>query len=189
MRLGIVAVAFALVLAGCNQQSATSDAEGPGAPQLDAPAPETQPTRGFAAANDAATSATGTLNVEVTLRLPDASQENADALEVLTLTGENGVIVEAQIAGAVSPATQIEGQTVRALLNIPVEEPQVLVYRVTNETKTNGRGVCGADNVSHIVFWEPSGPGASSLKVLGVVGAAPGAAGARACPMLEYRRS
>jgi len=188
MRLGIVAAAFALVLAGCNPPSATSDAEGPGGPQLDAPAPETTPSRTFAAANDAATSATAALTVAMTLRLPDASQENADAQEVLTLTGENGVIIEAQISGAMSPATQIEGQTLRALLDIPVEEAQVLVYRVTSETKANGRGVCGAEDAAHVIVWEPAAPGAAAMKVLGVIGAAPGAAGARACPMLEYGR-
>ncbi|HYD87080.1 MAG TPA: hypothetical protein VEA80_06380 [Vitreimonas sp.] len=188
MRLGIVAAAFALLLAGCSPPSATSDAEGPGGPQLDAPAPETTPTRAFAAANDAATAATGALNVAMALRLPDASQENADAQEVLTLTGDNGVVIEAQISGAMSPATQVEGQTLRALLEIPVEEPQVLVYRVTNETKNEGRGVCGADDAAHVIVWEPAGPGAASMKVLGVIGGAPGAAGARACPMLEYRR-
>lgn len=189
MRLGIVAVTFALVLAGCNQQSATGDAEGVGGPQLDAPAPETTPSRAFAAANDAATSATGQLSVDMTLRLPDASQQNADAQEVLTLTGANGVIVEAQISGAVSPATQVQGQTLRALLNIPVEEPQVLVYRVTNETKNNGQGICGADDAAHVVVWDPATPGAAGMKVLGIMGGAPGAGDARACPMLEYRRS
>ncbi|MBC7770756.1 MAG: hypothetical protein H7124_18385 [Phycisphaerales bacterium] len=189
MRLGIVAVAFALALAGCNRQSATTDAQGAGSPQLDAPAPDTQPSRTFATANDAAAAATGQIIVAMTLRLPDASQENADSQEVLTLTGANGLVLEAQISGAVSPATQVEGQTLRALLNIPVDEPQVLIYRVSAETKNAGRGICGADDAAHVVVWEPAGPGEAAMKVLGIIGAAPGAAGARACPMLEYRRS
>lgn len=187
MRVVWVLVAAALVLGACNQQSATTETAE--APQLDAPAPETEPSRVFAAANDAATSATGELSVAMTLRLPDASQSNADPQDILTLTGANGVVVEAQITGAVSPATQVQGQTLRALLNIPVEEPQVLVYRVSNETKPSGQGICGADSADHVVVWEPSGPGGSAMKVLGVVGGAPGAAGARPCAMLEYRRS
>lgn len=181
--------AAALLLAGCNQQTAATDAEGPAGPQLDAPAPETEPSRVFAPANDAASAATGQLNVAITLRLPDASDASADAQETLTLLGANGVIVEAQIAGAVSPATQVQGQTLRALLNIPVEEPQVLVYRIANETKPDGRGVCGEETPDHIVLWEPSGPGEAGMKLLGLVGGAPGAAWARACPMLDYRRS
>lgn len=189
MRVAIAAAALALLLAGCNQQAATTDAEGPAGPQLAAPAPETEPSRVFAPANDAATAATGQLNVAITLRLPDASDANLDAQETLTLTGANGVILEAQITGAISPATQVQGQTLRALLNIPVEEPQVLIYRVTNETKPNGRGVCGEETPGHIVLWEPSGPGEAGMKLLGVAGGAPGAADARACPMLEYRRS
>jgi hypothetical protein len=189
MRVLMAAVALAVCLAGCNRQNATEQADGAGAPQLDAPAPDTEPSRNFAAANDAATSATGQLTVEVTLRLPDASQSNSDAQEILTLTGANGVVIEAQISGAVSPATQVQGQTLRALLNLPVEEPQVLVYRVTNETKPSGQGICGADSAAHVVVWEPSLPGESALRVLGVMGGAPGAGDSRACPMLDYRRS
>jgi hypothetical protein len=189
MRVLIAAAALALCLAGCNRENATSDAEGANAPQLDAPAPDTQPSRAYAAANEAATAATGQLTVEMTLRLPDASQANADAQEILTLTGANGVVVEAEISGAVSPATQVQGQTLRALLNIPVEEPQVIVYRVTNETKPGGNGICGSDRAAHVVVWEPSTPGESALRVLGVMGGAPGAGDSRACPMLDYRRS
>jgi hypothetical protein len=189
MRVLIAAAALALCLAGCNRQDAATQADGANAPQLDAPAPDTQPSRNFAAANDAATAATGQVTVAVTLRLPDASQSNADAQEVLTLTGANGVVVEAQISGAVSPATQVQGQTLRALLNIPVEEPQVIVYRVTNETKPAGQGICGADSAAHVVVWEPSAPGESAMRVLGVMGGAPGAGDSRPCPMLDYRRS
>jgi hypothetical protein len=90
----------------------------------------------------------------------------------------------------VSPATQVEGQTLRALLALPVEEPQVLVYRVSSETKPeSGQGLCGAGETAFVVVWEPSGPAQSALKVMGVSNGAPGAAGARACPMLEYRRT
>lgn len=189
MRVLIAAAALALCVAGCNRQDAATQGEGANAPQLDAPAPDTLPSRTFAASNDAATAATGQISVAVTQRLPDASQSGSDVQEVLTLTGANGVVVEAQISGAVSPATQVQGQTLRALLNLPVEEPQVIVYRVTNETKPGGQGVCGADSAAHLVVWEPSAPGESALRVLGVMGGAPGAGDSRACPMLDYRRS
>lgn len=179
-------IVLALALAGCNQQSSQDGAQ-EGA-SLDTPAPESQPDSTFAANNDAARTTTGQLTMSVSLRLPDAGSDNTDQQEVLTLRGATGLVVEAAITGAVSPATQVEGQTLRALLGgIPVEEPQVLVYRVTNETKPEGiGGLCGADAAEYVVVWEPSTPGGSSMRLLGLRGGAPGAAGARACPMLDY---
>jgi hypothetical protein len=74
-------------------------------------------------------------------------------------------------------------------LDIPVEEPQVLVYRVTNETKPEGvGGLCGAESADYVVVWEPAAPGAASMRMLGTHGGAPGAGGARGCPMLDYGR-
>ncbi len=189
MRVRIALVALALALAGCDQEAATGEAGGSNAPALDAPAPESEPSRVFGAANDAARSATGELIVSLAMRMPDAAQANAEPREILTLRGANDLVLEAEINGAVSPATQVGGQTLRALLNIPVEEPQVLVYRVTQETKpSSGQGVCGTDAPAFVIVWEPSGPGDGAMKVLGLTGGAPGAEGARACPMLEYGR-
>lgn len=188
LRCGLVALA--LIVAGCQRQGAAENSGAAQGPQLDAPAPASEPSRVFAAQNDAARSATGQLNVAMTTRLPDAGDTSGEITEVLTLTGQNGLVVEATITGAVSPATQVQGQTLRALLNIAVEEPRTLVYRVTREAKPEGGGgLCGADSADHVVVWEPSGPGDPLMKVLGVTGGAPGAAGARPCPMLEYRRS
>jgi hypothetical protein len=174
---------FALGLAACGQAGAPDDA-----PRLEAPAPETQPSRVFAPGNDAARAATGELTLTTTLRLPDAAQPGADALEVLTMRGANGIVVETQISSAVSPATQVDGQTLRALLGLPVEEPQVLVYRVAQEGKgRGGRGICDSNAAAFVLVWEPSGPG-DALKVLPLSGGAPGAAQSRACPLLEYAR-
>ena len=186
MKFRIVLIALALAAAGCDRQASTDSAD---APQLDAPAPENEPARVFTAANDAARAAAAELNVSVSLRLPDADNADGDAQEVLTLRGGNGLVVESEITGSVSPATQVGGQTLRALLNIPVEEPQVLVYRVVSETKPEGGGgVCGADAPAFLVVWEPAGPGEPVMKLLGVTGGQPGAANSRACTMLEYRR-
>ncbi|MGE0597232.1 MAG: hypothetical protein AB7P07_12785 [Hyphomonadaceae bacterium] len=183
----IALAALALMLAACDQAAGPEGGVGE-APQLDSPAPESQPARAFTASNDAARTATGNLTINVAQRLPDAA--GAAAQEVLTLRGGNGLIVEAEITGAVSPATQVENQTLRALLDLPVEEPQVLVYRVASETKPeNGQGLCGAETAAFVVVWEPSGPAEPVLKVMGASGGAPGAAGARACPMLAYQRN
>jgi len=185
----IAMAALVLAAAACNQQSSTQSARSQPT-QLDSPAPDTEPTRTFAANNDAARSATGQLTVATATQLPDANQPNADAVEILTLHGANGLVVEAPIASNVSPATQVGGQTVRALMSLPVEEPQVLVYRVSNETKpASGQGLCGANATAYVIVWEPSSPGDASYKIMGTYGGAPGAAAAHSCPMLEYRRS
>jgi len=182
-----VFLALTLTLAACNQQASQDSAQD--SASLDTPAPESAPGSVYAPNNEAARGATGQLTMSVALRLPDAGSDNTDQQEILTLRGASGLVVEAAITGAISPATQVQGQTLRALLGMPVEEPQVLVYRVTNETKPEGvGGLCGANAVAYVVVWEPSTPGASSMRLLGVQGGAPGAADARACPMLDYGR-
>src|SRR5215470_4358308 len=86
-RLGLAVLVLAA--AACNQQSSTQSARSQPT-QLDSPAPDTEPTRTFAANNDPARSATGQLTVATATQLPDANQPNADAVEVLTLHGANG---------------------------------------------------------------------------------------------------
>ena len=108
-------------------------------------------------------------------------------IERLSLRGGNGLNVNAAVTGAISPATQVGGQTLRALLAIPVEEPQVLVYRVSEAA--GSPGLCSEGAPAYVVIWEPSAPGDGAMKVLGVTGGAPGAGDSRACQMLEYRRS
>lgn len=186
MRIRVVLAALAVsVLAACGQ----SGGGGEDGAQLAAPAPETEAALTFSASNDAAQATTGDLTYSLALRMADAAQANADAQEILTLTGANGLVIEAQISGAMSPATQVQSQTLRALMGLAVEEPQVLVYRVTQETKpASGRGLCGGDAPTHLVVWEASAPSESSLKILGVTGGAPGASGSRPCAMLDYRR-
>lgn len=189
MNLRIVAAALALSLAGCQQEASRPAEQAGQGPQLDSPAPDSEPSRVFAPANDAARTASGDqLIVSIAQRLPESDQ--ADMQEILTLRGANGLVVEAAITGAISPATQVQGQTLRALLSIPVEEPQVLVYRVIGETRPEGgQGVCGAQAPEYVVYWEPSGPGEAGMKLLGVQGGAPGAGASRPCTLLDYRRS
>lgn len=184
MMLRVALVAVALVLAGCNQQSASTDAASD-APQLDAPAPESEPSRVFAASNDAARAVSNELTVSVTQEFPDAA--DADIQERLSLTGGNGLNVSALVTGAISPATQVGGQTLRALLGLDVDEAQVLVYRVTEAA--GSPGLCTEGAPTHVVVWEPSNPGDTSMKLIGITGGAPGAGDSRACQLLEYRRS
>ena len=184
MTLRFALIALALAAAGCDRQ-ASAPVDAGAAPQLDAPAPESQPSRVFAATNDAARAVANEITISVTQQLPDAA--DADIKAVLSLRDGAGLNVEGEVTGAISPATQVEGQTLRALLAIPIEEPQVLVYRVTQAA--GSPGLCSSGTAEYIVLWEPSGPGDASLKLLGIVGAAPGAGGARACEMLAFRRS
>lgn len=184
MMLRFAVVALALALAGCNQQTATQESASD-APQLDAPAPDSEPARVYAAANDAARAVAAELTVSVTQEFPDAA--DADIQERLSLRGGNGLNVNALVTGAISPATQVGGQTLRALLGLDVDEPQVLVYRVTEAA--GSPGLCSEGTLSHVVVWEPSAPGEASMKILGVTGGAPGAGDSRACQLLEYRRS
>ncbi|MBL8546967.1 MAG: hypothetical protein JNL81_10920 [Hyphomonadaceae bacterium] len=184
MMLRVVLVALALAVAGCNQQSSSTDAADSG-PQLDAPAPESEPSRTFAASNDAARAVAGELTVSVTQELPDAA--DADIQERLSLRGGNGLNVNAAVTGAISPATMVGGQTLRALLGLAVEEPQVLVYRVSDAA--GSPGLCTEGAPTYVVVWEPTTPGDVSMKILGVTGGAPGAGDSRACQLLEYRRS
>ncbi len=184
MMLRVALVALALAVAGCNQQSASTDAASNG-PQLDAPAPESEPSRVFTAVSDAARAVSNELTVSVTQEMPDAA--DADIQERLSLRGGNGLNVNALVTGAISPATQVGGQTLRALLSLAVEEPQVLVYRVTEAA--GSPGLCTEGTSTYVVIWEPNAPGDASIKVLGITGGAPGAGDSRACPMLEYRRS
>jgi len=178
---------LALALGACNQQNAQNADQQSAV--LDTPAPELAPDSALTPNNDAARSVTGQLTMAVSLRLPNAGSDNTDQQEVLTLRGASGLVVEAAITNVVSPATQVQGRTLRALLDIPVEEPQVLVYRVTSEERPQGvGGLCGSEAADYVVVWEPSSPGASSMRLLGVRGGAPGAASARACSMLDYTR-
>jgi hypothetical protein len=182
-------VVVALALAACDRVAPSANQNSP-APQLDSPAPDSQPTRTFAASNPAATSATGQLTVVMASRMPDAAHAGDPPQDTLSLRGANNLQVEADLNSAVTPATKVGGQTLRALFALPVEENQVLVYKVTSETKPeSGNGICGAGTPAYVVVWEPQAQGEPVLKAMGVMNAAPGAAGAQQCPLLEYRRS
>lgn len=188
-RLGFAFLA-AVTLAACQRDDSAPE-EVSAAPQLDAPTPDAEPSRQFTPLNDATRGVTGELDLSMVQRMPDAAEADRGAapVDMLTLRGSSGLVVESEISNAIPPSTTLEGQTLRALLGLPVEVSQVLVYRVTEETKPqNGQGLCAADATSFLVVWEADAPGDGALKLLGVIGGAPGAAGARPCALLAYRR-
>jgi hypothetical protein len=183
MILRLACVVLVLAAASCQRQESGAG----GSAKLESPAPVGEPSRVFAPANAAARSGAGEMTVLMSLHLPD--QTGGDAQEMLTLRAAKGLVVEAELTGAVSPATEVQGQTLRTLLALPVNEPQTLVYRVRGETHPEGvMGLCGGDEAAYVVVWEPATPGESALKIMGVSGAAPGAEAARPCTMLEFSR-
>lgn len=192
MRKSVALIFAALLALSACDRLAPQEESGSAPADLEAPAPESDPARVFAPSSDAATAATGELTVRVALQMPDAEQADRGAAprETIQLRGATGLILEAELTGASPPSTQVAGQTLRALLGLPVNAVQTIVYRVERETKPeSGQGVCGPDAPAYLVVWEPDGPGASGdLKILGVRGAAPGAAGAQPCALLAYAR-
>ncbi|HWA01793.1 MAG TPA: hypothetical protein VG841_15910 [Caulobacterales bacterium] len=191
MRARTLIVFAALALAAACNRDAPQQSSAAQGPQLEAPAPEAEPARAFMPANPAATAASGALTMSITTRMPDAAEaeQGAAAHDVLMLTGANHLVLEAETYSTVSPATQVDRQTVRALMALPVDAAQLVVYKVSSETKPeSGQGVCGADAPAYVLVWEPATPGDASLKIMGVTAAAPGQSGAHACPSLIYRR-
>ncbi len=184
MKLRIIVAALALALAGCQRGG---EAAKPDDAQLAAPSSGADAARVYAPANAAARNATGDLNVSLSLRLPDRA--GGETQETLSLRADKGLVVEARLANHVALATEVQGQTLRTLLALPVEEQQTFVYHVVSETHPEGvSGLCGATPAAYVVVWEPSTGGEASYKVIGFSGGAPGAAEARACLMLEYVR-
>lgn len=175
-----------LALAGCDQARAPSAEQ---APNLVAPAQEGAPARALQPVDDATTRATGPVSITVAVRLPDAASadhgEDAN-VETLTLRGAGGVELDAALVGAVQPSTQVRGQTLRALMGLPVEASQTLIYRVT---RAAGASLCGDAPATHLVVWEPESAGDLAYKLLPMRGGAPASADAQACPALAYRHA
>src|SRR5690554_5313458 len=98
----------ALALIACDRVGAPAEVA-PAPTPLDAPSRDAEPLSGFAPGNDAARAATGALQLRLATRMPDAEEaaRGAAPQDVLTLTGETGLIVEAALTGAATPATQI----------------------------------------------------------------------------------
>ncbi len=181
VRLAIITLA--LGASACQRQPAGESEPA----SIEAPTEQSEPARVFAPANEAARTALGDLTLTMSLHLPD--QAGGDAQEMLTMRAVRGLVVEAQLSTAVSPATQVQGQTLRARLALPVEASQTLAYRVIEETHPEGLGgLCGAAEAASVLVWEPSAPGETALKIMGFTGGLPGAADARACQLLEFTR-
>lgn len=172
MRLLIVCAVIAL--AGCGQGA---DAPKGAQPELAAPAQSESTARAFTPANDAATRASGPISVSVATQMSGG--------EVMQLTGQNGLSVEAELTGAADPSTTVQGNTLRSLLALDVQASQTLVYRVR---KVEG-ALCADAPATHVVVWEPDGPGETVLKILPLRGGAPGEGGAQACGLLAYGRA
>jgi hypothetical protein len=189
-------IARLLICAACAALAACDSAppaveQSAAGPALDAPTQEADSARAYAPANPAATALTGALQARFATRMPEAgeAENGAPPQDVLSISGATGYTLDADLTGAASPAVQVEEQTLRALLALPVDVSQTLVYRVVRETKTaGGQGLCGADDAAFLIVWESPDTAEPVLKLLGLAEAAPGEPRAHACAMLEYSR-
>ncbi|MGE0046663.1 MAG: hypothetical protein AB7J28_03645 [Hyphomonadaceae bacterium] len=183
----IAALSFALGAAACEQQVQRADQ--PEGPRMDAPTPEAEPARVFAPESENARTVTGRLTLTLTTRMPDAESAQSGPTDVLSLRTQTGLAAEATLEGTSAPSATVEGQTIRALMELPVDASQTLVYRVTEETAPGGRRLCGERETTRLVIWEPEAPGADGLRMLALAGDAPGQAGAVACGAFAYTRA
>ncbi|MGE0829460.1 MAG: hypothetical protein AB7O04_08930 [Hyphomonadaceae bacterium] len=182
-----MAMALALMAGACDRQAA--DGGGTEAPKMDSPMPESEPARAFTPADDNSRTLTGRLTLTLTTRMAGAGEANGPT-EFLTLRAETGLSIDAELATAAAPSETVSGQTIRALMDLPVEASQALVYRITEEQAPGaGRGLCGERAATHIAVWEPEDSAQSGLKLLALHGGAPGEAAAESCAALTYARA
>jgi pyruvate/2-oxoglutarate dehydrogenase complex dihydrolipoamide acyltransferase (E2) component len=184
----VTALLLGAALCACERASEPAGARVAG-PEMGAPAPESAPGRRYVPVSETARAITGRLTVTLTTRMPDAQAEEATPTEVLSLRAETGVAAEAALEGSLAPSISVEGQTIRALMELPVEASRVLVYRVTEENAPAGaQKLCGARQTTRVLVWEPETPGDESLRLLTLAGDAPGRPGAQLCMPLAYER-
>jgi hypothetical protein len=185
----LTAALLCVSAAACERPSETPGQRVVG-PKMEAPAPDAAPARRFTPVSETARVVTGRITETLTTRMPDAQSKGASAVEILSLRTETGIAVEAALEGAVAPSISVEGQTIRALMSLPVDAGQVLVYRVTDESAPAGaQRLCGARPTARVLTWEPETPGEATLRLLTLSGDAPGKAGAQLCLALAYERS
>ncbi|MBL8548638.1 MAG: hypothetical protein JNJ73_01535 [Hyphomonadaceae bacterium] len=190
-RAWCMAFALAAFAGACDRGGGGETPAAPEAnPEMQAPAPESAPGRRYRASSETARATTGRLVVTLTTRMPDAAAKETQASEILSLRGETGLLMEGALEGSIGPAVAVEGQTIRSLMDLPVEASRVLVYRVVEETAPEGgQRFCGARPTSRVLVWEPEGPVQEELRLLTLSGDPPGQAGAQLCMALAYERA
>jgi hypothetical protein len=155
--------------------------------ELEMPAPEAEPARVYTARSESARATTGKLTLTVTTRMPQGGNERST--DVLLLRAETGLTAEAVLESTLAPSASVEGQTIRALMELPVDASQTLVYRITQQNAPEGgRSLCGEREATRLVVWEPTTPGETALKILALAGEAPGRPGAQLCAVFSYVR-
>jgi hypothetical protein len=186
----VTAFLFCASVCACERPSEAPSGERVAGLEMEAPAPESAPARRFTPVSETARVVTGRVTVTLTQRMPGADAKEALPTEILSLRAETGIVFEAALEGSVAPSTSVEGQTIRALMELPVEASRVLVYRVTEENAPAGaQRLCGARPTVRVLVWEPDGPGEAVLRLLALSGEPPGRPGAQLCMALSYERA
>lgn len=132
------------------------------------------------AAGQEAQGLTGDIAVSETYRMEGGGET------VLTVTGENGLTLEARLVDAISGDALVTGQPIRTLMAL-ADDASPSHYRIASVA---GGSLCGeAAAPSDVVLFETTGSPPEDLTLLITTGGAPGEAGAVLCQVLRYTRS
>jgi hypothetical protein len=104
---------------------------------------------------------------------------------ILTVSGEKGLALEAQLVGPVDRDAQVAGQSVANLMALG-EGAEPAHYRIAS---LSGAALCGETTATDLLAFETVGSPPETLTLLITTGGAPGEAGAQLCQVLRYTRS
>jgi hypothetical protein len=123
---------------------------------------------------------TGDIAVSETYRMDGGGET------VLTVTGENGMTLEARLLDSISGDATVAGQPIRSLMGL-TDDATPSHYRIS---AVAGGALCGEDAApTNVVLFETTGSPPEDLTLLITTGGAPGEAGAVLCQVLRYTRS
>lgn len=123
---------------------------------------------------------TGAIAVSETYRMEGGGET------VLTITGANGLTVEARLVDAISAQAAVGGQPLRAIMALS-DDAAPSHYRIS---RVSNGSLCGdTATASDLVLFETSGSPPEELTLLVTSAGAPGQSGAVLCQVLRYTRS
>jgi hypothetical protein len=123
---------------------------------------------------------TGAIAVSETYRMEGGGET------VLTITGANGLTLEARLVDVISAEAAVGGQPLRGIMAL-ADDAVPSHYRIS--TVSDG-SLCGASaTASDLVLFETTGSPPEELTLLVTSAGAPGQSGAVLCQVLRYTRS
>ena len=132
------------------------------------------------AAGDEAEPVTGDIAVSETYRMEGGGET------VLTVTGANGLTIEARLVDAIAADAALGGQPLRTIMALS-DDAVPSHYTISAVT---GGSLCGeAATASDLVLFETTGSPPEDLTLLITTGGPPGQASAVLCQVLRYTRT